>query len=202
MFVCIACADEGALCSWALVGEITHGLVCLGRRQVKLAVAAECQVAMIATSKDCDPFWVPWRFMVQTWQTHQGSLGFICFVKHFGTVILDQSSASSPWSVVQCLMISSTTLRSSSAQSNAPNRGLGPFPNAATYFLLCSESLEASSLKKARQSSSLRPVRFKMDPSASDLKVSICTVGFALSLCNKCFFIPSLVTSSGRRSSA
>lgn len=34
-----------------------------------------------------------------------------------------------------------------------------------------------------------------MDPSsASDLKVSICTIGFALLLCHKYFFIPSLIT--------
>jgi hypothetical protein len=52
---------------------------------------------MIATREDCNPSWVPWSFTVETWQTSQGSLGFIRFVKHFGTVILDQSTRFLSW---------------------------------------------------------------------------------------------------------
>jgi predicted membrane-bound spermidine synthase len=36
-----------------------------GRRQVQLVVAAELHLAMIATSKDCNPFWLLWSFAVQ-----------------------------------------------------------------------------------------------------------------------------------------
>ncbi len=58
MLVGIAC-NEGALHSWALAGEITNGLPQLGRRQMNLPVAAQCHIPMIATSKDCNPFWFP-----------------------------------------------------------------------------------------------------------------------------------------------
>jgi hypothetical protein len=73
----IAC-DEGALRSWALAEEVTNGFALLGRRQVQLAVVAKCHIPMIATSKDCNPFWVPWSFT--TWCTSLGSFGtLVCF---------------------------------------------------------------------------------------------------------------------------
>jgi hypothetical protein len=98
----IAC-DEGALHSWALAGEITNGLAQLGRSQMKLAVVAKCHIPMIATSKDCDPFWVPWSFIVQKRQKCQSSPGFIGLVNHFNTMILDQSACFLSW--VSCPML-------------------------------------------------------------------------------------------------
>jgi hypothetical protein len=90
--------NEGTLYSWALLGKVTKGLTHLGRRQVQLIVVAECHVVpMIATSKDCNPCWVPYSFIVQTLQKCQGSPSFIGFLQQFNIVILDQSTSFLSW---------------------------------------------------------------------------------------------------------